>query len=187
MVVSRKETPPNINIYINDTKLQQRDQFKYLGALISSDGRDTTEISSRIAQSKTMFRRMKNILTNPHMSIETRKRVLECYFEPILMYVCETWIISKQTRGMLEATEMCFLRRMMRIPWIAKKTNDTVLSETKTKRALINKMRKRQATFFGHIMRRERQEHLVTTGMFMGRRGRGRLLVRKRLTGWRLG
>ncbi|GFS12865.1 endonuclease-reverse transcriptase [Elysia marginata] len=185
-VVSRKETPPNINIYINDTKLQQRDQFKYLGALISSDGRNTSEISSRIAQSKTMFKRMKNIWTNPHMSIETRKRVLECYIEPILMYGCETWIISKQTRGRLEATEMWFLRRMMRIPWIAKKPNDTVLSETKTKRALINKMRKRQATFFGHIMRRERQEHLVTTGMFMGRRGRGRL--REKMThGLRLG
>ncbi|GFR59708.1 endonuclease-reverse transcriptase [Elysia marginata] len=58
----------------------------------------------------------------------------------------------------------------MRIPWTAKKLN-----ETKTKKELINKIRKRQATFFGHIMRRERQEHLVTTGMFMGRRGRGRL------------
>ncbi|GFR75789.1 endonuclease-reverse transcriptase [Elysia marginata] len=56
MVVSREETPPNINIYINDTKLQQRDQFKYLGPLISSDGRDTTGISSRIAQSKTIFK-----------------------------------------------------------------------------------------------------------------------------------
>ncbi|GFR97864.1 endonuclease-reverse transcriptase [Elysia marginata] len=122
-----------------------------------------------------MSKRMKNILTNPHMSIKTRKKVLECYIEPILMYGCETWIISKQTRGRLEATEMWFLRRM-RIPWTAKKPNDTVLSETKTKRALINKIRKRQATFFGHIMRRERQEHLVTTGMFMGRRGRGRLL-----------
>ncbi|GFR94941.1 endonuclease-reverse transcriptase [Elysia marginata] len=110
------------------------------------------------------------------MSIETRKRVLECYIEPILMYGCETWIIiSKQTRGRLEATEMWFLQRMMRIPWIAKKPSDTVLSETKTKRALINKIRKRQATFFGHIMRRKRQEHHVTTGMFMGRRGRGRL------------
>ncbi|GFR74690.1 endonuclease-reverse transcriptase [Elysia marginata] len=73
MVVSRKETPPNINIYIKDTKLQQRDQFKYLGALISSDGRDTTEISPRIAQSKAMFKRMKNILTNPQLSIEIRR------------------------------------------------------------------------------------------------------------------
>ncbi|GFR75307.1 eukaryotic translation initiation factor 3 subunit F [Elysia marginata] len=70
--------------------------------------------------------------------------------------------------------------------WTAKKSNDTVLNETKTKRALINKTRKRQATFFGHIMRRERQEYLVTTGMFMGRRGRGRLREKStdRLVSW---
>ncbi|GFS03371.1 endonuclease-reverse transcriptase [Elysia marginata] len=100
------------------------------------------------------------------------------------MYGCETRIISKQTRGRLEATEMWFLRRM--IPWIAKKPNNTILSETKTKRALINKIRKRQTTFFGHIMRRERQERLVTTGMFMGRRGRGRLREKTtdRLSSW---
>ncbi|GFR98662.1 RNA-directed DNA polymerase from mobile element jockey [Elysia marginata] len=139
-----------------------------------------------------MFKRMKNILTNPHMSIETRKRVLECYIEPMLMYGCETWIISKQTRGRLEAKEMWFLRRMTRIPRIARKkktnqkTNDAVLSETNIKRALINKIRKRQVTFFGHIMRRERQEHLVTTGMFMGRHGRGRLREKAtdRLASW---
>ncbi|GFS10149.1 hypothetical protein ElyMa_003054400 [Elysia marginata] len=65
-----------------------------------------------------------------------------------------------------------------------KKKNDTVLSETKTKRALIviNRIRKRQATFFGHIMRRERQEHLVTTGMFMGRRGIGRGRLHEKTT-----
>ncbi|GFR75777.1 endonuclease-reverse transcriptase [Elysia marginata] len=79
---------------------------------------------------------------------------------------------------------MWFLRRMMRIPWTAKKTNDTVLSETKTSRALINKIRKRQATVFGHIMRRERQEHLVTTGMFMGRRGRLREKTTVGLASW---
>ncbi|GFR74860.1 endonuclease-reverse transcriptase [Elysia marginata] len=62
-----------------------------------------------------MFKRMKNILTNPHMSIETRKRVPECYMEPILMYKCETWIISKQTRGRLEVTKIWFLRRMRKI------------------------------------------------------------------------
>ncbi|GFR94562.1 RNA-directed DNA polymerase from mobile element jockey [Elysia marginata] len=132
-----------------------------------------------------MFKRMKNILTNPHMSIKTRKRVLECYIEPMLMYGCESWIISKQTRGRLEATEIWFLRRMVRIPWTAKKPNDTVLSEIKTKRALINKIRKRQAICFGHIMRRERQEHLVTKCLWGGVVKED--YMRKRLTGWRLG
>ena len=84
MVISRKEEPPLINITINSIKLKQRDHFKYLGALVSSDGRNT-EISARIVQAKMTFQKMKIVLTNSHISIHTRKRTLECYIEPILM------------------------------------------------------------------------------------------------------
>ena len=83
MVISRKEEPPLINITINGIKLKQRDHFKYLGALVSSDGRNITDISARIAQAKMMFQKMKTVLTNSHISIQTRKRTLECYIEPI--------------------------------------------------------------------------------------------------------
>ena len=132
MVISRKEEPPLINITINGIKLKQRDHFKYLGALISSDGRDNTEISARIAQAKMTFQKMKTVLTNSHISIQTRKRTLECYIEPILMYGCEAWTISKQAQKKLEAVEMWFMRRMMKISWMAKKSNDTVLKEAHT-------------------------------------------------------
>ena len=54
-VISRKEEPPLINITINGIKLKQRDQIKYLGALVSSDGRNNIEISARIAQAKMTF------------------------------------------------------------------------------------------------------------------------------------
>ena len=96
MVISRKEEPPLINITINGIELKQRDHFKYLGALISSDGRNNTEIFARIAQAKMTFQKMKTVLTNSHISIHTRKRTLECYIEPILMYGCRAWTISKQ-------------------------------------------------------------------------------------------
>ena len=122
MVISRKEEPPLINITIKGIKLKQRDHFKYLGALVSSDGRNNTEISARIAQAKMMFQKMKTVLTNSHISIQTRKRTLECYIEPILMYGCEAWTISKQAQKKLEAVEMWFLRRMMKISWMAKKS-----------------------------------------------------------------
>ncbi|GFO21283.1 endonuclease-reverse transcriptase [Plakobranchus ocellatus] len=174
MVVSRKQELPIINIYIKGTRLKQKDQFKYLGSLISSDGRNNSEVASRIAQAKTNFQKMKTVLTNKNISIRTRRRALECYIEPILMYGCEAWTISKQTQKKLEATEMWFLRRMLRISWTAKKTNDTVLEEAHTTRLLISKIRKRQATFFGHVMRREKLENLVTTGMLEGKRSRGK-------------
>ncbi|GFO38018.1 sperm-associated antigen 1 [Plakobranchus ocellatus] len=152
----------------------KKDQFKYLGSLISSDGRNNSEVASRIAQAKTNFQKMKTVLTNKNISIRTRRRALECYIEPILMYGCEAWTISKQTQKKLEATEMWFLRRMLRISWTAKKTNDTVLEEAHTTRLLISKIRKRQATFFGHVMRREKLENLVTTGMLERKRSRGK-------------
>ncbi|GFN90701.1 craniofacial development protein 2-like protein [Plakobranchus ocellatus] len=57
---------------------------------------------------------------------------------------------------------------------LTKKTNDTVLEEAHTTRLLISKIRKRQVTFFGHVMRREKLENLVTTGMLEGKRSRGK-------------
>ncbi|GFN95947.1 RNA-directed DNA polymerase from mobile element jockey [Plakobranchus ocellatus] len=117
---------------------------------------------------------MKTILTNKHISIETRKRALQCYIEPVLMYGCETWTISKQIQNKLEATEMWFLRRMLRIPWTAKKTNERVLNEANKRRSLVRTIRKRQATFLGHVIRRGKLEHLVTTGKFERKRSRGR-------------
>ena len=60
----------------------------------------------------------------------------------------------------------------MKISWMAKKSNDTVLKEAHTSRALINKIRTRETTFLGHVMRREKLEHLITTGMMEGKRSR---------------
>ena len=87
MVISRQPEPVSCNIFINGLKLKQREQFKYLGNLISSHGRNNTEIITRIAQAKLNFQKMKTILTNKNMSVETRKRVLKCYIEPILLYI----------------------------------------------------------------------------------------------------
>ncbi|GFO20735.1 RNA-directed DNA polymerase from mobile element jockey [Plakobranchus ocellatus] len=129
MVISRKQESPKCDIFINEVKLKQTEKFKYLGTIISNDGKTNREISARTAQAKINFQKMKTILTNKHISIETRKRALQCYTEPVLMYGCEAWTISKQIQNKLEATEMWFLRRMLRIPWTAKKTNERVLNE----------------------------------------------------------
>lgn len=174
MVVSRKKEVPVCDIYTNGTKLKQTQSFVYLGTRITSDGRSDSEIKSRIAQAKSAFQRMKSVLTNKHLSIDTRKRVLQCYIEPILMYGCEAWTMNNQMKKKVEATEMWFYRRMLRIPWTDRKTNGDVLKEADTKRMLINKIRKRQANFFGHFMRKESLEHRITTAKIDGKRSRGR-------------
>ena len=92
-----------------------------------------------------------------------------CFIFFLLLFLLIVYIQKK-----LEAVEMWFLRRMLRIPWTAKKSNETVLKEADSKRSLVNKIRKRQSSFIGHVMRREKMEHLVTTGMLEGKRSRGR-------------
>ncbi|GFR64083.1 endonuclease-reverse transcriptase [Elysia marginata] len=167
MVISRKQEPPKCDIFINDTKLKQQDKFKYLGTIITSDGRNNNVIAARIAQAKNNFQKMRAVLTNTHISIQTRKRVLQCYIKPILLYGCKGWTISKQIEAKLEATEMWVLRRMLRISWTEKKSNETVLIEANSRRSHIKTIRKRQATFLGHV--REKLEHLITTGKLDGK------------------
>ena len=91
---------------------------------------------------------MKSVLTNKYISVYTRKRALKCYVQPILMYGCQAWTISKQLQKKLEANKLWFLQRMLQISWSVKKSNETELQETDTTKSLINRICKRQATFF---------------------------------------
>ena len=174
MIITRKTSIPKCEIKIKENTIKQANSFKYLGTQITSDGRNHQEIKSRIAQAKASFQQMKSIMTNIKMSMLVRKRILEAFIEPVLLYGCEAWTIDERMKRSLETTEMWFLRRLMRIPWTAKKTNEEVLTEAQTTRQLMTKIRKRQAKFVGHVIRRNRLEHLVTTGKFDGKRGRGR-------------
>ena len=93
IMISQNNECPQIDIFTIGNKVKQRDQFKYLCTLISSDGCNTTEIASRIAQANKGFQKMRSILKHKHISIHKRRRVPECYIEPILIYGCEAWTI----------------------------------------------------------------------------------------------
>ena len=68
MVISKKTTP-ECNIFVDGTKLRQKQSFKYLGTLIPQDGRSHSEVNTRIAQAKIVFQKMKSILTNKNMAM----------------------------------------------------------------------------------------------------------------------
>lgn len=174
MVVSKKNITPTCKIILNGKTLKQVTKFKYLGTLITPDARCTSEINSRIAQAKVAFENMGNIMKSKKISIHVRKRVLNTYVYPILTYASEGWNITKQHQKRLEATEMWFLRRMLRISYKDHMKNEDVLRRADTSRSLISFIRKRQARFFGHVMRRPGMENNVTTGKICGKRDRGR-------------
>ena len=186
MVVTRYKERPKCNIKVNQNNLSQVESFKYLGTMITSDGRSDTEIKSRIGQAKTAFQNMRHVLVNKEMPDNLKRRIFQCYVEPIMLYACETWTMNADTKRKIEAAEMWFIRRMLRVSWTERKTNEDVLKEANTKRKLLNKIRKRQGKFFGHIMRQESLEKLVTTGKINGKRGQGkqRIKMLDSLTTW---
>ena len=96
MVVSKKEDNPVCNIESNGEKIKQVKRFKYLGYIITSDGKCITEIRKRIAMAKDSFNKMSPILNNRNISMATKTRVLETYVWAIFLYGCECWTITKE-------------------------------------------------------------------------------------------
>ena len=101
-------------------------------------------------------------------------KFLKCYVLSTLLYGCESWTISETIKKRLEATEMWFLRRMMRIPWVKKVTNERVLELAGTGRSLLTTIRKRQLQFIGHTIRKNGIGKLAIEGKINGKRARGR-------------
>ena len=173
MVISKKDSP-SCELYLEGTLIKQVQKFIYLGSVITTSGKCDPEIKRRIALAKDEFQRLEHILRNRKISMETKKRVLECYVISTLTYGCECWTISAQMEERLKAAEMWFLRRMLRISYIDHVTNETVLIRANTTRKLMKIIRRRQLEFLGHVMRKEGMEDLILNGKIQGTRSRGR-------------
>ena len=174
MAVAKGDEDVIARIYTQGKVIKQVKDFKYLGSIITTKANCEKEIKTRIAIAKTNFGKMKKILTNLSIDISLRIRLLKCYIWSTLTYGCEGWTLRKNLRDKLEAAEMWFLRRMLRIPWTARVTNETVLRRARTQRTLLKTITRRQLGFLGHTLRSESIEKTCLLGRIQGRRARGR-------------
>ena len=174
MTFSKSLTPPKCNINLDNEKIEQVNYFEYLGSLLTSNCRCDKDITRRIAIAKKAFLDKKQIVTNKTVSIVTKKKLIKAYVWSVLLYGCESWTISKTMANRLEAMEMWCYRRMMKISWMERKTNEEVLQLVKEKRSMMKNIRQRQLKFVGHIVRENGLEALCLTGKIEGTRARGR-------------
>src|SRR5215469_5929784 len=126
MVISRAVINPRVNIRIEDNLVKQVCRFNYLGSLINEDGRCEDEISKRINKAKCAFNKMKNLLTNSKVFIETRKRFVKCYVRSFLLYGCESWTLKKTDVIRIQAAEPWFWRRLLKVSWIERISNEII-------------------------------------------------------------
>ena len=125
---------------------------------------------------------MERLLASRTVSIGTRAGVLKGYVWSTLLYLCKAWTISRTMEDRLAAAQMWFYRRMLRIPWKKRVTNEEVLKRANVARALITTIIRRQTSFLGHVMRKHGLEHRAVTGKIDGKRPRGRR--RETFLGW---
>ena len=127
MVITRKDQTPEINIEIDGCKIAQVKEFVYLGQTITDDGRCDKAIRKRIEIARSAFNGFGKTLTSRDISIPTKLRLVKCYVWSTLLYGCETWTLSQQIMKKLQAFEMWIYRKMLKISWSDKKTNEEVL------------------------------------------------------------
>ena len=174
MGITKRRGRVDVEVDLHERRVKQVSTFKYLGYTIGERANSEMEIIKRIAMAKAAFAKLKPVLKSFSISIETRVRILRCYVWSTMTYGCEAWTIRKDLEKRLETAEMWFYRRMLRIPWTARVTNVEVLRRAGVGRCLVNKIRRRQLKFLGHIVRAEELESDCLLGRIDGTRARGR-------------
>ena len=174
MVVSKCNEQINAAITIDGNTLEQVDSFSYLGSTLTEGGRCEKEIKTRISIAKESFKKIQNLVANQSISVGLRTRFVKAYAWSTFSYGCEAWNISKAMEKRIDALEMWFYRRILRISWVDHVSNERVLQRAGARREMLTGIRKRQLRFLGHVMREEQLESVCLMGKVDGRRGRGR-------------
>lgn len=174
MIVDRAGTLANVTCNIPGINIV--DQYIYLGSQICNDGSCVPEIKRRIGMAKDAMTRLNNIWKKRGIGIKTKIRLTRALVFPIFLYGVETWTILARERQRIDAFEMWCWRRLLRIPWTAKRTNVSILNQLKIKTRLSTICQQRILSYFGHTVRRgdESLEKLIVVGSTEGKRSRGR-------------
>lgn len=120
---------------------------------------------------------MNNIFKSHSLPLRTKARLLRCYVFTVLLYGVESWTLTEASMRKLEAFEMWCYRRILRISWVDRITNEEVLRRMDKEREVLNNIKKRKLEYLGHIMRNEHRYsllQLILQGKVLGRRGPGR-------------
>jgi hypothetical protein len=151
MRISRKPLP--VKIMIDQKQLENVESFKYLGSILTNDGRYTCEIKCRIFMAKATFNKKRTLFTSI-LDLELRKKLVKCYVWSIALYGAETWTLRAVDQKHLESFEMWCWRRMEKISWTDYVRNEDVLLRVKEQRNIIHEICKRKANWIGHILSR---------------------------------
>ena len=126
----------------------------FSGLKITEDGDRSHEIKRRLLFGKKVMTNLDSILKGRHITLSTKVRLVKAMFFPVVVYGCESWTIKKAEHRRIDAFELWCLRRLLRVPWTARRSNQSILKEISPGCSLEGLMLKLKLQYFGHHMRR---------------------------------
>ena len=150
-------------------------EFIFWGSKITVDGDCNHEIKRRLLLGRNTMTNLESILRNRDISLPTKVCLVKAMVFPIVMYGCESWTIRKAEHWKIDAFELWCRRRLLRVPWTARRPNESILKEISPEYSLEGLMLKLKLQYFGHLMwRTDSLERTLMLRKIEGRRRSGR-------------
>ena len=159
---------------IDEETMETVRDFIFLGSKITVDRDCSHEIKRHLFFGRKAMTNLDNILKNRDITLLTKIRIVKAMVFPVVMYGCESWTIRKAEHWRIDGFERWCWRRLLRVPWTARRSNQSILKEINPKYSLEKLMLKLKLQYFSHLMRRaESLEKTPMLGKIEGRRRRG--------------
>ena len=157
---------------IDGETMERVTDFIFLGSKITIDGDCSHEIKRRLLLGRKVMTNLDSILKSRNITSPTKVHIVKAMVFPVVMYKCESWTIKKAQRQKLDAFKLWCWRRLLRVPWTAKRSNQSILKEISPEYSLEGLMLKLQ--YFGHLMgRTDSLGKTLMLGKIEGRRRSG--------------
>ena len=122
------------------------------GSKITADGDCSQEIKSHLLLGRKIMTNLDSIFKSRDITLPTKVLVVKAMVFPVVMYGCESWTVKKAECRRIDAFELWFWRRLLRVPWTAKRSNESILKEISRGISLEGLMLKLKLQYFGHLM-----------------------------------
>ena len=143
------------------------------GSKITADGDCSHEIKRRLPPGRKVMTNLDSILKSRDITLSTKVCLVKAMVFPVVMYECESWTTKKAECRRIDAFELWCRRRLLRVPWTARRFNQSILKEISPGCSLEGLMLKLKLQYFGHLMRRaDSLEKTLMLGKIEGRRKR---------------
>ena len=164
---------------IDEETVEMVTDFIFLGSKITADSDCSHEIKRRLLLGRKVMTNLDSILKSKDITLPAKVHLVKAMVFPVVMYGCENWTVKKAELERIDAFELWYWRRLLRVPWTARRFNQSILKVISPECSLEGLMLKMKLQYFGHLMRRtDSFEKTLMLGKIEGRRRRGQQKIR---------